>query len=270
MDFFTKLERRMGWLAFPGFLRYFAIFHALTFGLQFFRPGLDELLKFDRNLILSGEVWRLVTFLFASSGAMPASPVLTAIFGFFFVMITFMISDALEAAWGTFKVSLFYYMGILCLIGVNFLVGVSLPGTALMVYATAFFAFATLYPKTTFMVLLLFPVQVRFLAIFAGVALLLTAGTLTSQVGNPLIFALYLVLLLNYILWAAIPALRGTARVMASAQRRKGFENKQLPADQAFHTCAVCHRTEIGNPGLEFRVGPDGVEYCTEHLPETP
>jgi hypothetical protein len=269
MDFLNKFERHMGWLAFPGFLRYYAIFHALTFGLQFFRPGLKELLEFDRNLILSGEVWRAVTFLFASSAAMPANPILTAVFGFFFVMITFMISDALEAAWGIFKTSLFYYTGILCLIGVNFLVGASLPGTALMVYTTAFFAFATLFPKTEFMLFFFVPVQVRFLAILGGVALLLTAGGIASRVGNPLVFALYGVWMLNYILWAAIPALRGTARLAASAQRRKGFENKQLSADQAFHTCAVCNRTEISNPRLEFRVGSDGNEYCTEHLPES-
>jgi hypothetical protein len=268
MDFLNRIERRMGWLAFPGFLRYYAILHALAFGLQILRPGLSGALAFNRDLIMSGEVWRVVTFLFALSGPPQISPIFAAIFGFFFVMIAFMISDALEEAWGTFKTSLFYYVGILCLVGVNFLVGISLPGTTLMVFATAFFAFATLFPKTTFMLFLVIPVQVRFLAFLSGVALLAIAGGFSAKVGNPIVFALYLVLLLNYFLWAAIPALRGTAQVMASAQRRKGFEKKAMPADQAFHCCTVCSRTEISDPSLEFRVGTDGKEYCTEHLPD--
>ena len=64
----NRMERRFGWMAFPGFLRFYAILHAMVYVLQVLRPDIGFLLEFDRDLILQGEVWRLVTFLFASSG----------------------------------------------------------------------------------------------------------------------------------------------------------------------------------------------------------
>ena len=68
MSLIDRLERRCGWMAFPGFLRFYAILHALVYVLQMFRPNIGSLLEFDRSRILSGEVWRLLTFLFSSSG----------------------------------------------------------------------------------------------------------------------------------------------------------------------------------------------------------
>ena len=62
--------------------------------------------------------------------------------------------------------------------------------------------------------------------------------------------------------------MRGQAKVMQAVQRRKGFNAKKLPKDEAFHVCAVCGKTEISDPALEFRIGTDGQEYCDEHLPK--
>ena len=68
MVFSKGFERRFGWVGFPGFLRYFALLHVLVYVLQIARPGIGLLLMFDRGSIQAGEVWRVVTFLFASSG----------------------------------------------------------------------------------------------------------------------------------------------------------------------------------------------------------
>jgi hypothetical protein len=38
--------------------------------------------------------------------------------------------------------------------------------------------------------------------------------------------------------------------------------------ESAFHACAHCQRSDLSDPTLEFRVGADGREYCTEHLPK--
>jgi hypothetical protein len=69
----------------------------------------------------------------------------------------------------------------------------------------------------------------------------------------------------NYLLWAGLPALRGKSQEVKSLKRRMHFNAaKGKPAD-GFHRCEVCGRTEISNPELDFRVGPDGKEYCDEH-----
>lgn len=260
MRFLDRMERNFGWLGFPGFLRYYALFHAMVFALQLFRKDIGMLLQFDREKILAGEVWRLMTFLFSSSGDSGVTPIGTLFF-FFMVMIAFMMSDALEGAWGTFRTSMFFYFGWLMLIVGNFISPVAFPGSGFLLYGAAFLAFATLFPKVEFMLFFILPVQVRFLA-------MIQVGLMVVMlVGQPWLAPLFLLGHLNYLLWAGIPALRGQARVMQSAQRRKGFNAKKLPKSEAFHRCANCGRTEISDPGLEFRIGADGEEYCDEHLP---
>jgi len=257
---FDQLERRFGWLSFPGFLRFYVLMHALVYVLQMVQPQIGFILEFDREKILSGEVWRVVTFLFSASG-FSGIGVIGAVFFYFMVMIAFMMSDALESAWGVFKTSLFYYCGIVCLVVVNFVLPVSVPGSGFLLYGSAFFAFATLFPRVEFLMFFIIPVQVRFLALIQAVGLVL--GILSDW----LLLPYFLLAFANYIFWAGIPALRGTARVIEATQRRKRFNASKAPAEQSFHCCANCQRTEISDPSLEFRVGPDGREYCTDHLP---
>ncbi|HVJ46378.1 MAG TPA: hypothetical protein VM511_08345 [Luteolibacter sp.] len=260
MRFLDRLERKAGWLSFPGFLRFYVLFHALVFALQIFRPDIGLLLEFDRTKIMAGEVWRLMTFLFASSGVGGVTP-MGALFFFFMVMIAFMISDALEGAWGVFRTSMFFYAGWMFLIVGNFISPVEFPSSGFLLYGTAFLAFATLFPKVEFRLFFILPVQVRFLAMIqGGIAVL-------SAILSPGLLPILLLGHLNYLLWAGIPALRGQARVMQSSQRRRSFNAKKLSKEEAFHRCASCGRTEISDSTLEFRIGADGQEYCDDHLP---
>lgn len=233
----------------------------MVFAMQIFRPDIGILLEFDRAKILSGEVWRVVTFLFSSSGSQGIG-LLGALFFFFMVMIAFMMSDALEGAWGVFRSSMFYYTGWLLLVVANFIFPVTVPGSGFILYGSAFLAFATLFPKVEFRMFFFIPVQVRFLAMLQG---LLTLFAIFQQ---PILAPFFFLGYLNYFLFAGIPALRGQARVLQAGQKRKVFQSKQRPADEAFHRCKVCGRTEISNSDLDFRMGADGEEYCEEHLPK--
>lgn len=260
MMFPDRYERRFGWLSFPGFLRCYVILHGLVYLLQLVRPDIGALLEFDRARIVSGEVWRVLTFLFASSGFSGVGPI-GMLFFFFMMMIAFMISDAIEEAWGVFRTSLFWYVGIAGLIAANFLFPGLMPGSGFLLYAAAFFAFATLYPRVEFRLFFFLPVQVRVLGwIQAGVMLLGVFGDLR-------LIPFYGLALLNYLLWAGWPALRGTAQSVRSAQRRGRMQAAKTPDQSAFHECCVCGRTDVSHPDLHFRVGSDGSEYCEDHLP---
>ncbi len=259
MQFLGKWERQFGWISFPGFLRFYAIFHILVYLLQIVNPQIGETLDFNRDKILSGEVWRLVTFLFASSG-MGGLDALGALFMFFMVMIAFMMNDALEAAWGVFRSSMFYYTGYIGLLIGNFLYPDVLTGNGFYIYAAAFFAFATLFPKVEFLMFFIIPVQVRWLAILSGILIFLPILDQPHYVGYILLsFA-------NYLLWAGIPALRGQASVIQAVQRRRKFQKESHMDENAFHRCAECDRTEISDPDLDFRMSADGKEYCSDHI----
>ena len=259
MQFLNQCERKFGWLSFPGFLRYYAIFHVLVYLLQFVNPQIGIFLEFDRSKILAGEVWRLVTFLFASSG-LGGQDAFGMLFLFFMVMIAFMISDALEGAWGLFRTSMFYYTGYLGLIIANFLYDTPMVGSGMLIYSAAFFAFATLFPKVEFLLMFIIPVQIRWLALL---------GTIYYAIEiyrSPLLIGFYLLGFVNYLLWAAIPALRGQGLLVKAARRRKSFEKNTATDENTFHRCVVCSNTELSHPDLEFRMATDGKEYCTDHL----
>lgn len=261
MTNFDRLERRFGWLAFPGFLRYYALFHVLVFVLQYIRPDIGEVLEFDRAKILSGEVWRVVTLFFASS-EMGRPSLFSILFLIFVVNFMFMVSDGLEGAWGSFKASLFHYMGILMILVANFIYPFAIPSSGIALYGAAFLAFATLFPKVEILLMMIIPVQVRFLGIFAGVMLVF------SVIAQPVLLPFVVMAYANYLFWVAIPTLRGTSRVLQSAQRKRKFNAAKRSESEAFHTCAVCQKTDVADPGAEFRIGADGAEYCVDHLPE--
>lgn len=262
MTFFDRLERRFGWLAFPGFLRYYALFHVLVFVLQLIRPDIGQVLEFDRAKIFSGEVWRVVTMFFANSEFGNPRSFTSMIFLFFAVNFVFMIGDGLEGAWGVFKASVFYYTGIILVLIANFVYPVAIPFSGTVLYASAFLSFCTIFPKSEILLFFILPVQVRFLG------MLMAVGILFTLVSMPLLLPFYMVALANYFIWAAIPALRGTARMIESGKRKKAFSAGKMSASEAFHTCAVCGKTDVSDPRLEFRVGKDGREFCVEHLPE--
>lgn len=266
MNWIHRMERRFAWMAFPGLLRFYAMLHVLVFLLQIMRPDIGGLLEFDRGAILSGEVWRMVTFLFASSGFGGIGG-FGMIFFFFMVLIAFMMSNALEGAWGVFRTTLFFYVGILGLLTANFIVPQVIPGSGFYLYYAAFFAFATLFPRVEFLLFFILPVQVRWLAWLLAIVLMLgAAGQFFA--GNWLIPVYYGLAFTNYFLWAGLPALKGHAMAAKSAQRRRKFETAKQPANEVFHECVVCGRTDQSHPHLEFRISADGKEYCLDHLPE--
>lgn len=259
MQFLGKWERKLGWISFPGFLRYYAIFHVMVFLLQYLHPQIASSLEFDKTKIFAGEVWRLVTFLFAGSG-MTQLYAPETLFLFIMVMLSFMMSNALEEAWGVFRTSLFFYTGYFGLLIANFLYDLPFLGSGMLIYTSAFFAFATMFPKVEFLMMFIIPVQARWLAILAAIYYALDVFRM------PLLIGYFLLGFMNYLLWAGIPALRGQAQVVAAVQRRRKFQKDSYLDEDAFHRCAACDRTDLSDPELEFRMAADGKEYCTDHL----
>ena len=234
--------------------------HAMVYVLTIFQPRIGFLLAFNWERIQAGEYWRIATCLFASAGMGTATP-MGLFLWFFLVMIAFMISDALEGAWGVFKASMFYYCGILGGIAACFVAPDKSMITGMFLYLSALLAFATLFPRVEFRLFFVIPVQVRFVAIFLAVIML--SPLVTSLLGWVLLGLGFM----NYLLWAGIPALRGKSREVKAVTRRRQFNATNGKPGEEFHRCDVCDRTEISDPGLEFRVGADGKEYCDEHVP---
>lgn len=233
--------------------------NGLAFVLCQARPGFDKLLVMDPQAVLNGEVWRLFSHVFvpALGGVFPSW-----IGAAFYLMFLVWLGDGLEQAMGSFKLNLYYIMGV---VGTNvaaFLSGHSDGG--LHLNNSLVFAFAAFYPDMRILFFFVIPMKIKWLAWLDAVLLL--PSFLFSDWGYR---AGVLAALTNFLIFFGPSIIEGRRRRIEQAVRRAEFEEANAP-EETLHVCRVCGRTEVSSPELDFRVAKDGEEYCQDHLPGNP
>ena len=256
-----KIERRLEWIHFEGLFKYLTFLGVIAYACQWAREDFALMLDFDRGKVLSGEVWRVFTFLFTPMGLERLTP-FGVLFLFFAVRISFLISDSLEGVWGVTRTTLYILTVWVGLIVSHFVFAPFSIASGSLLYTSLFLAFATLFPKVEFMMFLLFPVQVRIFGWITGVLLLLNALI------NPSSLFLTVPALIPYALWVLPDVIHGRKSLVKAAQRRRQFNVSSVPESSTFHRCENCQRTERDSEDLQFFTLPDGKEYCEDHLPK--
>src|SRR5436305_12683781 len=101
MTLLDKLERRIGFLAVPGLLRYVGFLTALVFVLEKVNPGYLRLLHLDPVAVMHGEVWRLVSCIFVTqmTSMLPLPDWVNVPF---YILILWWIDNGPESAWAAF------------------------------------------------------------------------------------------------------------------------------------------------------------------------
>jgi hypothetical protein len=260
MRWINALERRFGYLAIPGLLRIIVALNAVVFLVLVQKPEFRAWIDLDPERVLRGEVWRLVSFVF-----IPRFSVGTQvgwIWEFVYLSFLWLMGEGLEQAWGCFKLNLFYLLGLVLTSLAAFCLGAA-GATGVFLNLSVVFAFATLFPNYPVLLFLVVPVRMKWIAIFAFVAVLPLL-----LFGAPAIRLTILVSWINYGVffgadWMAY--FRQNSRIV---QRQQQFRAAQHAEEEAtLHHCKVCGRTEATSPDLDFRVAGDGEEYCLAHLP---
>ncbi len=201
----------------------------------------------------------------------------------------YMIGNALEQTWGSFRFNLYFFTGVLFHVIAAFLIylftgQVYLLGTTYL-NLSLFFAFAAVYPDMEFLLFYLIPVKAKWLAWFDGVFFVWTVvqaflpsygGTYSSYRASA--FAA-VVSLLNFLIFYF--STRNYAKISPKQQKRRREFKKQMQRREPNHysaqpdgrvprhRCAVCGRTELDHPELEFRYCSKcngNYEYCQDHL----
>ena len=259
MKWIDRAERNFGHLAIPNLIRGITAFNALVYVLYKMNPRVLDLLRLDPVAVKHGEVWRLVTYVFIPSIGGPVTDWLVAAL---YIWYLWWLGDGLESAMGSFRVNLFYLLGMLGTTAAAFFTGADF-ATA-MLNSSLFFAFARFYPEVTIYFMMLVPVKVKWMAWFYGFTLVVgfISGSWDYRLAVLVAFA-------NYLLFFGVEIFQDAALRRTAHSRRQQYEAAQRPDDDALHRCEVCGRTEHVAPELEFRVAKDGHEYCTEHLPKT-
>lgn len=154
-NWLNKLERRFGRFGVPNLMMYItSTTLVLTLVEMFGGVPISSWLSFSRTLILEGQVWRLVTFLFVGSGWNLFSLILMLYFYYW-------IGCRLEYAWGTFQFTLYYLLGT-----VGAVIGGFITGSADATYLnlSLFLAYAALFPNEEILFMMFLPIKVKYLA----------------------------------------------------------------------------------------------------------
>lgn len=157
MNWLKNIERKMGRCYIPQLMKYLCVAMLGVFILDHVPMirSASELLCFNKSLIMKGQIWRLVTFVF-----LPPSG------NYFWILLHlyfyFFIGSALESAWGSRKFNLYYLIGILACD-----VGGMIAGCATNQYLnlSLMLAYAMLYPEVEFMLLFVLPVKAKWIGL---------------------------------------------------------------------------------------------------------
>lgn len=154
LKFLDKLERKVGKFAIPNLMLYISAGNLLVFLISFMLPSLPDHLALYPSLVLQGQVWRLITYVFIP----PETSILWILFAVYFY---YMIGNTLEHEWGSFHLNAYYLTGMLATTVAAFITG----GTyGIHLNLSLFLAFAYLFPNYEILLFFFLPVKVKYLA----------------------------------------------------------------------------------------------------------
>ncbi len=271
--FLNKLERKIGRYAVPNLILYLLGGYAAGFVLYYAAPGVLNLLTLEPYYILHGQVWRLVTWLLVP-------PDTSILFTVIMMMLYYQLGMSLERTWGTFRFNVYIFGGIFftalgafILYGVFYVMyGAPLTGmggffTTNYINMGIFLAFAVCFPEMQVLLYFIIPIKMKWMAAIYGVWVVFSLIQ-TNWAGRVAI----IMSLLNFILFYF--STRDYRRISPQEIHRRQSFRSQVRRSRANngvtkHKCAVCGRTELDDPSLEFRFCSkcDGnYEYCQDHL----
>ncbi len=279
-----KLEKKFGKYAINNLIIYllggYAIGYLLYFGQRFTGVPYLQFITLEPAKIMQGQVWRLFTWVLIP----PQDSIIWALFMF---LLYYSLGTTLERAWGAFRFNVYIFGGmLLTIIGAfltYFIYGGALPiGVIGMMTSTyyinlsIFLAFSVCFPDMQVLLYFIIPIKMKWMSIFYLVIIgysvikYISVGALYQAV--PIIASL-----LNFLIFFLMTRNRNNRFNPKDMRRRAEFKRAATPPPTQYrdgtpiarHKCAVCGRTEITNPELEFRFCSKcngNYEYCSDHL----
>ena len=274
LNWLDKLERKLGRFAIPNLTVYLLVGYVIGFGIVNLMRDMVGYLTLEPALILRGQVWRLISWVLIP----PTGNLISLVF---LVLLYYSLGTALERTWGSFRYNVYIFSGllftVLAVFGLYafyyFRYGVEVPLSAVGLIGTnyitmsIFLAFAVIYPDMEVMLYFILPIKMKWMAlvyvVLAGYDFINGGIGIRVAIGASL---------LNFVIFFL--STRNYKRFGPREQARKAkFKKQSSPhmtyTNGAHHRCAVCGRTELDDPCLEFRFCSKcngNYEYCQDHL----
>lgn len=269
MNWLDKLERKFGRYAIPNLTMYLIGGYVVGYVISLMYPSLLVWLTLEPAYILRGQVWRLFSWVLVP----PSGSILTIVI---MMLLYYQLGTALERTWGIFRYNVYIFSGILfTVLGAFFLAlifGTDVVGyggffSTYYINMSIFLAFAASYPDMELLLYFVLPIKIKWMA-YVYVAYILY----DLVRGNWMTRTAIVASLLNFILFFLSGRNIRPYTPKEQARKRK-FKKQARPhmtyANGAMHRCAVCGKTELDDPTLEFRFCSKcngNYEYCQEHL----
>lgn len=276
----SNFERKFGKYAIKNISLMLIMCYAVGYLINIINPNFLSYLTLNPYEILHGQIWRILTWIII--------PPETSNLFFVLIMLYFYysIGTTLERTWGTYRYNVYLLSGMLFTVLGSFLLMlycylfngdliamlgakqffaiVSLFFSTYYVNMSIFLAFSATFPEAQVLLMFIIPIKVKWLGIAYGALLVLEfiMGSVYSR------FVMAASLLNFGVFW--LTSKRHIHMSPKQVKRRQEFKREiKRNTKVTKHKCAICGRTEMDSPELEFRFCSkcDGnYEYCQEHL----
>ena len=290
MKFIDKLERKFGGRGIENLTIYIIVSYVLGYALMILNPSVLSMLSLNVSKILQGQVWRLVTWVIY-----PPTTSSTLWFVIAILFFYYPISASLERTWGSFRFTVYILSGMIFTVISAFILYFITGGVLDLLYngglfstyyisLSIFLAYALTYPEMRVMLYFVIPIKMKWMAIVY--ALIVAYDIVRYVMAGAWFMALPIVAsLLNFIIFFLLT--RNMKAYSPHEMKRKRDFRRQMgqsgmggrttnagngrsgQGQITRHKCAICGRTELDDPNLEFRFCSkcDGnYEYCQDHL----
>ena len=164
MRLIDKLEKKLSFLNIEDLMLHISVLNGIVYVLEYvFGYPMTSMLAMNPDLVLRGQVWRLITFVFIPPATSPLFLIIT-------LYLYYLIGSSLENQWGTIKFNIFYLFSMIGTIIASFISGGLM--TAYYIHLSLFLAFAVLFPDFELMLFFILPIKIKYLA-YADVLVLM-------------------------------------------------------------------------------------------------
>lgn len=212
------LERKLRKITIRNLMLFIVIGSVIVWLLDYivsYRTGVyvSRYLYFNKTLILQGEVWRAITFIFVP---MDSRPLFFALSLYFY----WLIGTGLENAWGSFRFDAFYFIGVVGNIVFGFITGFA---TAEYLHLSMFIAYAIINPDDRVLLFFFIPIKMKWLAIVDAVLLiaLFVMGNWQIKVALAVAFVNLAIFFIKDVVW----------KIRAGSRRRQWKKQIQRKDD---------------------------------------
>ena len=276
----SNFEKKFGKYAIKNLSLTLIMCYAAGYLIEMVLPGLFHFLTLNPYAIMHGQVWRLVTWILIPPDSSNLFFVLLMLYFYY------SLGTSLERTWGTYRYNVYIFSGMLFTIIGSFLMmgycylvrpadmvaygpsvffsAVSPLFSTYYVNMSIFLAFAATFPEVQVLLMFIIPIKVKVLGIIYGVMLIANfiQGSAYSR------FAMAASLFNFVVFW--ITSKNHIHMSPKQVKRRQEFRREvKRNTGVTKHKCAICGRTELDSPDLEFRFCSKcngNYEYCQEHL----